>query len=91
MSVSIDHDAIRYVTDADGRPTAAQVPIDVWREISSEIETRFLLDNPVMRERLLTAINRDDAIPLDEALRRLGVTWEELEAELDDDEAEVDS
>ena len=86
MSVSIDHDASRYLADAEGRPTDAVIPIDVWREISSELETRFLLDNPVMRERLMRSINSTESIPLDEALRRIGVTEAELMAEPDDAE-----
>jgi PHD/YefM family antitoxin component YafN of YafNO toxin-antitoxin module len=70
MSVADD---LQYVTDAEGKPTAVLVPIDLWNEISSERETAYLLRNPAMRERLLAARARSGGIPLDEALARLGV------------------
>lgn len=72
MSTSTTED-VQYVTDAEGNPTAVLVPIDLWREIASEYETEYLLRNPVMRERLLAARARDEGIPLDEALARLGL------------------
>ncbi len=88
MTKSIDHAAIRYLADADGKQTDAVVPIDLWREISSEVETRFLLDNPAMRERLMTAINSpaSESISFDEALRQFGFTRAEIEeVKLEDD------
>ena len=77
--VTLNSDAIRYLADADGRPEAAVVPIDLWREIASEIETRHLLDNPAMRDRLVAAAASDESIPLDEALHQLGTSREELD------------
>ena len=44
--MTLDLDDIRHPADADGHRKAAVVPIDVWRAIESEIETRYLLDNP---------------------------------------------
>lgn len=70
MSVS---DEVQYVTDADGKPTAVLVPIDLWNEIASERETEYLLRNPAMRERLLAARARTGGIPLDEAVDKLGL------------------
>ena len=78
-----DLDKIHYVADEAGHQTAAVVPIDVWRDIRSELETRYLLDNPVMRERLRQSINSTKSVSLDEALRHMGVTAEELEDEVD--------
>jgi PHD/YefM family antitoxin component YafN of YafNO toxin-antitoxin module len=64
---------VQYVTDSDGNATAVLVPIGIWREIASEYETEYLLRNPVMRERLLAARARDEGIPLEDALARLGL------------------
>ena len=64
---------MQYVVDAEGNPTAVLVPIEMWREISSERETEHLLRAPAMRERLLAASARVDGIPLAEALSRLGL------------------
>ncbi len=38
-SMALAVDGIRYLADADGKPEAAVVPIGLWREIESEIET----------------------------------------------------
>lgn len=70
MSVTDD---VRYVTDADGKPTAVLVPIDLWNEIASERETECLLRNPVMRQRLLAARDRTGGIPLEDAIAKLGL------------------
>lgn len=64
---------IQFVTNQDGEQTAAIVPIEMWREISSERETAYLLSSPAMRERLLAAMKRTDGIPLDEAFAKLGL------------------
>ena len=64
---------VQYVVDDEGRPSAALVPIALWREIMSRDETRYLLCNPVMRTRLLAARKRTDGIPLEEALGKLGL------------------
>ena len=74
MPTTIDSDNISYISDESGRRTAAIVPIDVWREIESEIETRYLLDNPAMRKRLLEAMHRANVIPLATAKDRLGLS-----------------
>lgn len=70
----IDTNKINYISDEAGHRSAAIVPIDVWREIESEIETRYLLDNPAMRKRLLEAVSRSESISLSEATQRLGVS-----------------
>jgi PHD/YefM family antitoxin component YafN of YafNO toxin-antitoxin module len=70
MSVTDD---LQYVTDAEGKPTAVLVPIDLWNEIASERETEYLLRNPAMRERLLAARSRTGGISLDDAITKLGL------------------
>lgn len=46
---------IQYVSDEEGRPTAVLIPIDLWREIAAERETRHLLSSETMKQRLLEA------------------------------------
>ncbi len=64
---------VQYITDADGRDVGVIVPIELWREIASERETAYLLNNPVMKKRLLEAKERLGGIPLDEAREKLGI------------------
>jgi PHD/YefM family antitoxin component YafN of YafNO toxin-antitoxin module len=64
---------IQYVSDENGNPTAVIVPIELWREIESEKETAYLLKNEQMKRRLLAAKDRQDGIPFEEALEKLGI------------------
>jgi PHD/YefM family antitoxin component YafN of YafNO toxin-antitoxin module len=64
---------IQYVSNEDGEPTAVIVPIDIWREISSERETVFILRSETMRRRLAEALKRDGGIPVEEAFEKLGI------------------
>lgn len=64
---------IQYISDADGNPTAVIVPIDLWREISSEKETAYLLQSEAMKRRLLEARQRKEGIPLEEVREKLGI------------------
>ena len=64
---------IQYVSDENGNPVGVIVPIDLWREIESERETAYLLKSENMRHRLLEAKERQEGIPFDEALEKLGV------------------
>jgi hypothetical protein len=64
---------ILYVSDESGEPTAVIVPIELWREIESEKETADLVKSVKMKQRLLEAKTRDDGIPFEEALEKLGV------------------
>jgi hypothetical protein len=59
---------LQYITDEHGRPTGVVVPIDVWREISSELETQHLLKSDAMRRRLLDAMARSGGMPFDEVI-----------------------
>ena len=54
------------------------VPIDVWREISAELETHHLLKSEAMRKRLLTAKARTGGVGFDEAIGRLGLDEAEV-------------
>ncbi len=64
---------IEYVSDEQGEPTAVLVPIDLWREISSERETAYLLRSETMRKRLLEARQRSEGVPLEVVRAKLGV------------------
>lgn len=56
-----------------GEPTAVIVPIALWREISSERETAYLLRSETMRERLRAALERGGGVSLEEAEAKLGL------------------
>lgn len=64
---------IQYISDSDGNPTAVIVPIDLWREISSEKETAYLLRSEAMKRRLLEARQRAEGIPLEAVREKLGI------------------
>ena len=64
---------IQYVSNESGEPTALIVPISLWRDIESERETAHLLKSKTMRSRLLEAKERQQGIPLDEAIEKLGI------------------
>jgi PHD/YefM family antitoxin component YafN of YafNO toxin-antitoxin module len=70
---------IQYVQNEEGETTAVIVPIELWREMSSERETQYLLSNETMRRRLTEAMKDDRKdIPGDEALAKLGLSLEGL-------------
>ncbi len=64
---------IQIVSNEAGEATAVIVPIELWREISSERETAHLLGSEEMRKRLLAAIERKNGIPLAEVIEKLGL------------------
>ena len=64
---------IQYVADPHGNLTNVLVPIDLWREIEAELETAYLLRSNPMKKRLLEAIQRQNGIPFEEALEKLGI------------------
>jgi PHD/YefM family antitoxin component YafN of YafNO toxin-antitoxin module len=66
-------DDVQYVSGADGKVTAVIVPIGLWREISSERETAYLLRSETMKRRLLEAKGRRDGISRDEVREKLGI------------------
>ncbi|MEZ4726538.1 MAG: hypothetical protein R3E79_05335 [Caldilineaceae bacterium] len=64
---------IQYVADAEGKLRSVLVPIDLWRGIEAELETAYLLRSEKMKTRLLEAIRRQNGIPFEEALEKLGI------------------
>jgi len=64
---------LQYVLDENGKPTSVIVPLGLWKEISVERETAYLLKSDAMRTRLLEAIERQDGIPFDEVREELGI------------------
>jgi len=64
---------IQYISDENGNPVGVIVPIDLWREIESERETAYLLKSEAMKRRLLEAKEREEGIPFDEAIEKLGI------------------
>jgi PHD/YefM family antitoxin component YafN of YafNO toxin-antitoxin module len=64
---------IQYISDESGNTVGVIVPIELWQEIESEKETAYLLKSKNMKQRLLEAKDRQDGIPLEEALEKLGI------------------
>jgi len=64
---------LQYISDEHGDLTGVIVPIELWREIASELETSYLLKSEKMKQRLLESKNRNEGIPLEEALEKLGI------------------
>jgi hypothetical protein len=66
-------ESVQYISDPDGEPVAAIVPIKLWREIQSYRETAYLLKSKTMRRRLLEAKKRNKGIPLEKVRAKLGI------------------
>ena len=64
---------IQIVSNEAGEPTAAIVPIELWREIASERETAYLLKSEAMKQRLLAAAQRRAGLSLDTVIEKLGM------------------
>ncbi|HEX8235986.1 MAG TPA: hypothetical protein VF600_08515 [Abditibacteriaceae bacterium] len=64
---------VQYVSDEEGHAISVIVPIELWREITSERETAYLLKSEPMKKRLLEAKNRTGGVSLEEARAQLGV------------------
>ncbi len=64
---------LQIVSNENGEPTGVIVPIELWREIEAERETAYLLRSEAMRNRLLAAKQRQDGIPLEAAVEKLGI------------------
>jgi antitoxin YefM len=64
---------IQIVSNENGEPTAVIVPIELWREIESERETAYLLKSETMKARLLAAKRRQEGIPFEDAVEKLGI------------------
>jgi hypothetical protein len=70
---------VEFISNTRGDVTGVIVPIELWNELAAELETRHLLQNKAMRERLLQARERTEGIALDEAMDRLGILRDEIE------------
>jgi antitoxin YefM len=64
---------IQYISDDSGETTAVIVPIALWREIESQRETAYLLESETMRRRLLEAKDRQEGLPLEAVIEKLGI------------------
>lgn len=64
---------LQIVLNENGEPTGVIVPIELWREIESERETAYLLKSETMRKRLLAAKERQDGVPFESAVEKLGI------------------
>lgn len=64
---------LQIVSNENGEPTAVIVPLELWREIESERETAYLLRSETMRNRLLAAKERQEGIPFEAAVEKLGI------------------
>ena len=64
---------VHYISDEHGELTGVIIPIALWKEIVSELETRHLLKSETMKKRLLEAKGRNEGIAFEEALDRLGI------------------
>ncbi len=64
---------VQYISNEQGDPTGVIVPIALWKEIVSELETHYLLKSDTMRKRLLEARARGKGIAFEEVLERLGI------------------
>ncbi|WP_373480865.1 prevent-host-death protein [Geminocystis sp.] len=63
---------VQYVSDAQGNNIAVIVPIELWQKLTTRDDTDYLLilSSKAMKERLLTAKNRQTGISLQEACER---------------------
>jgi PHD/YefM family antitoxin component YafN of YafNO toxin-antitoxin module len=64
---------IQFVSDAQGKPTAVIVPIELWQELLAEQETAYLLKSTAMKQRLLTAKGRKEGIAFEDVCEKIGV------------------
>jgi hypothetical protein len=64
---------VQYISDEQGDLTAVIVPIALWKQIVSELETQYLLKSEAMKKRLLDARARDEGIGLNEVLEHLEI------------------
>ena len=64
---------IQYVSDSEGRQVGVLVPIEIWRDIESEMETAYLMKSPAMRKRIKEAMERQEFYTLEEVRAKLGI------------------
>jgi hypothetical protein len=71
-------ETIQLVSDERGDVTAVIVPIELWKDITSRVETNHLLASETMKRRLLEAMEDADSASFDDAMQRLGIAQDEL-------------
>jgi antitoxin YefM len=68
---------IQFLTDEEGKRTAAVVRIDEWEKLHGELEsyreTDYLLSSEPMRKRLLEAIAREGGMTPEEVREKLDI------------------
>ena len=64
---------VQYISDSQGDVTGVILPIQLWRDILSELEMQHLFKSDTMRQRLLEAKKRTAGIPLSSAITDLGL------------------
>lgn len=69
----INFNTVQTISDEKGQITGVIVPIELWREMRSELETSYLLNSEVMKQRLIEAKNRREGIDFEDACEKLGI------------------
>lgn len=69
----MNNPAIQYVSNEQGTHIAVIVPIELWQDIIAEQETAYLLKSETMKQRLLTAKNREEGMSFGEVCEKLGI------------------
>lgn len=64
---------VQYISDDQGEVTGVILPIQLWQDILSELETQHLMKSDRMWQRLLEAKQRTQGIDFDTAVRQLGL------------------
>lgn len=64
---------VEFLSDKEGKPVAVVIPIELWRDIESELETAYLLKSPAMKERLLKSMQSEGGMSLEEVRAKLGI------------------
>ena len=64
---------LQYVFDEQGNKIAVIVPIEIWQDLIGEDETNYLLKSETMKNRLLSAKNRQTGISFEEAGEKLRI------------------
>jgi hypothetical protein len=64
---------VQYISDDQGEVTGVILPIQLWQDILSELETQHLMKSDRMWQRLLEAKQRTQGIDFDTAVSQLGL------------------
>jgi PHD/YefM family antitoxin component YafN of YafNO toxin-antitoxin module len=69
----MNFNTVQTILDENGQITGVIVPIELWREMRSEVETTYLLKSEVMRQRLIEAKNRCGGVDFEVVCEQLGI------------------